>query len=674
MDDFNTWSLTGYYNPHPPPIYTAIYDTIDNPQIENTLPFEEDILSMSGIKGQIQNTQSIAGRNYMLGGELAVTGSASLTFEDRALYLTNEDAKITVTNTAGLNLEDYVTVTGLDTGNVVKANGTLTIGDGANFSGNTQNKWKGLEINNPSLNVSVNNATFTNSNLLANLNEININNSSFSNSITEISNAGVNISNTDFVASSVKTYISASGIYDVDALISGCSFTGYSSSQQYGICIESYPGYNIESNTITNTRCGIKVFSSGTGTGLNNIYNNQITNHSNGGVIVYHSEAIIKKNLIENNNCGIKLMDNSNVSLCGNQNQLEQEIKDNTFYEVYTSYCSFPYYFRYNGIIDEDNTEPLVYYNTLPTSIADVRHNYWGNNFNYIKDLYPYSIFLWQPTWDPGEGGEGSGAKTMYDSAKNKIEQEEFASAKDTLQQIVLLYPESKYAQASLKELLSLEKYAGNDYNSLISYYNSEPNIQTYPELEKLAGFLVNFCEIKLENWPTAISWFEDIIQVPETLEDSIFAIIDLGYTYFLMENGGTKSTYVGNMAQYKPVSRKQFEEDRDYLLSLLPGEKLNETMKESIATLKHGKLLQNVPNPFSGTTQLWYKLNKEVNVSIKVFDYNGKEIRTFDKGRVKQGAHFVEFNSTGLPSGIYLYSLIINNKVSDSKKMTVVR
>ena len=140
------------------------------------------------------------------------------------------------------------------------------------------------------------------------------------------------------------------------------------------------------------------------------------------------------------------------------------------------------------------------------------------------------------------------------------------------------------------------------------------------------------------------------------------------------MENGGQKAAYSGNLTEYIPVSRPQFEQKRDELLALLPGDQLSETMKENINSLKTGELLQNVPNPFNGSTQIWYKLNEESNVSVKVYDYTGKEIRTFNKGMVDKGAHFVEFNSAGLPTGIYFYNLEIDGKLSDAKKMTVVR
>ncbi|MEZ5197869.1 MAG: hypothetical protein R2764_16230 [Bacteroidales bacterium] len=50
-----------------------------------------------------------------------------------------------------------------------------------------------------------------------------------------------------------------------------------------------------------------------------------------------------------------------------------------------------------------------------------------------------------------------------------------------------------------------------------------------------------------------------------------------------------------------------------------------------------------------------------------------GKRIKTFSEGIVEKGSHFVEFNAVGLPSGIYFYSIEVNGKLSDSKKMVII-
>jgi hypothetical protein len=42
--------------------------------------------------------------------------------------------------------------------------------------------------------------------------------------------------------------------------------------------------------------------------------------------------------------------------------------------------------------------------------------------------------------------------------------------------------------------------------------------------------------------------------------------------------------------------------------------------------------------------------------------------------GQQTEGAHFVELTSEGLPPGVYFYTLEINGRVTDSKKMTVMQ
>jgi hypothetical protein len=96
--------------------------------------------------------------------------------------------------------------------------------------------------------------------------------------------------------------------------------------------------------------------------------------------------------------------------------------------------------------------------------------------------------------------------------------------------------------------------------------------------------------------------------------------------------------------------------------------------MKESINALKTGELLQNVPNPFNNSTQIWYKLEDDATVTLNVYDYTGRNIGAFEQGAMDKGSHYVEFSSEGLPSGIYFYTLEINGKLNDSKKMTVMK
>lgn len=296
-------------------------------------------------------------------------------------------------------------------------------------------------------------------------------------------------------------------------------------------------------------------------------------------------------------------------------------------------------------------------------------------NLNPEYDFYPPEDYIYEPVFELNSiGGGGGEAEGMYNEANDKIAQGDYTGAKQNFQQLISQYPEIKFASASLKNIHSLEKYAGKDFSSLKTYFLTEPNLTNGDELQKLAAYLANWCNVELEDFPSAIAWFENVIQNPETLEDSIFAIIDLGYTYFIMENSGYKSAYVGKMIEHKPVSKEQFIENRNYLLSLIPGDRMSESMKRNIAKLKEGELLQNIPNPFKGSTQIWYKLENESNIQLNIYNYTGQLIKSIDEGTKTKGTHFIEFDATGLKNRIYFYSININGKTTDSKKMTIMK
>jgi hypothetical protein len=94
-----------------------------------------------------------------------------------------------------------------------------------------------------------------------------------------------------------------------------------------------------------------------------------------------------------------------------------------------------------------------------------------------------------------------------------------------------------------------------------------------------------------------------------------------------------------------------------------------NETKSDN---LKPGSLSQNIPNPFSGTTTVFYSLKESSDVSLKVFDHLGKNVKQLNFSSQQAGQNKVELNLNGLPSGIYFYSLFVNGQLSDTKKMVV--
>ncbi|MBK8946646.1 MAG: T9SS type A sorting domain-containing protein [Ignavibacteriae bacterium] len=88
---------------------------------------------------------------------------------------------------------------------------------------------------------------------------------------------------------------------------------------------------------------------------------------------------------------------------------------------------------------------------------------------------------------------------------------------------------------------------------------------------------------------------------------------------------------------------------------------------------VKEYKLFQNYPNPFNPTTTIKYSIPKQEQVTIKIYDILGKEIKTLVNEIKSRGNYQVDFDASSLASGIYFYRLQVN-KFSDIKKLLLVK
>ncbi|MBZ0177953.1 MAG: T9SS type A sorting domain-containing protein [Melioribacteraceae bacterium] len=83
--------------------------------------------------------------------------------------------------------------------------------------------------------------------------------------------------------------------------------------------------------------------------------------------------------------------------------------------------------------------------------------------------------------------------------------------------------------------------------------------------------------------------------------------------------------------------------------------------------------LEQNYPNPFNPSTTISYQLPERGKVSLIVYDILGKEIVSLVNEYKTAGNYDVKFNTSTLPSGVYIYSLRLHD-YSSVKKMTVIK
>ena len=83
--------------------------------------------------------------------------------------------------------------------------------------------------------------------------------------------------------------------------------------------------------------------------------------------------------------------------------------------------------------------------------------------------------------------------------------------------------------------------------------------------------------------------------------------------------------------------------------------------------------LAQNYPNPFNPTTTIVYGLPNDGKVTLKIYDMNGREVKTLVNEPQSAGYFTTTFNASGLSSGVYFYKLESGNFVT-AKKMIILK
>jgi hypothetical protein len=86
----------------------------------------------------------------------------------------------------------------------------------------------------------------------------------------------------------------------------------------------------------------------------------------------------------------------------------------------------------------------------------------------------------------------------------------------------------------------------------------------------------------------------------------------------------------------------------------------------------------QNYPNPFNPATTIKYNIPVNSEVTLRIYNLLGQEVRTLVNGIQNRGKYSVRFDGTNLASGLYFYVLegtgFEGQKFTDVKKMVLVK
>jgi hypothetical protein len=571
------------------------------------------------------------------------------------------ESTIHLTDNSYLEIQDSATIHAKKGDCKIIIEGDVDFGENIKFIADKDATLE-IEINNTAIGFTIENCEFQNCKLTTKTKGATITNSIFDNSYIWCSSDG------NDTAALIKYNYFANGEDDI------------------AIKLTLFNTYYIEENEIDNYKQGIEIENSGKGiTGRQNVFKNEIKNCTDEGLSVFKSTSYISENLISGCGKGLRLDNNSTTSVYGNPNTSDIEQMNRIYnadsYEIYVSKNSFPWYFHYNVISDNDNGgnsvgDPLLYFDTSEEDsiwIKNAEHNCWGDGFSPSADLYPDSLIDHLPMYcPPASPQDSSVVESQYKSSLDQFEAGEYAQSKAGFMFIVDQYPGTKYAQSAMRELLTLEEYADNDYAALKTYYQTNTTIQSDAILTALASKLANECDIILENYSAAVSYYEGVIQDPADTQDSIYAIIDLGFLYQTMDTT-SKAFYTGKMPQYKPKSVKQFNKYKYELLSMLPVTKEAQTGTRDYRLDTYRDFTIR-PNPVNNIAMLCFTLIEEGSVCFEIHNAEGVLMQSISKGYHPKGQHDIQYNASKLKPGLYYCSLVVNGEVMKTRKMVVVR
>lgn len=94
---------------------------------------------------------------------------------------------------------------------------------------------------------------------------------------------------------------------------------------------------------------------------------------------------------------------------------------------------------------------------------------------------------------------------------------------------------------------------------------------------------------------------------------------------------------------------------------------------------LKTFYLGENYPNPFNPATQIPFSIGQSVLVQISIYDISGKLVRTLIDDHLSPGNYSVMWNGRDAngrlqSSGVFIYRMMINDRVIQSRRLTLLK
>jgi len=276
--------------------------------------------------------------------------------------------------------------------------------------------------------------------------------------------------------------------------------------------------------------------------------------------------------------------------------------------------------------------------------------------------------------WIFGRGRDVSEERLMLYSASSDMGNGNYTAAEQTLQQIISGYPLTQEAGSAVYYLYHLENLFEQDFPDLRNYLENIYVVADTP-LEKAAEKIITKSYMKDNDYLTAIDRLEYVINNSQIPDDVILAMIDEGYCYMELAEGGERALPTNCTIKTSTLDEYQARvRELESQFSFYPEEQYPNTTPVAGNILS----LTNYPNPFNPSTTISFDLASECDVSLTVYNIKGQKVTKLIDKHFENGSHTLTWNgkdsnNKSVSSGIYFYKFSAG-KSSATKKMLLLK
>ncbi|KAA3610660.1 MAG: T9SS C-terminal target domain-containing protein [Calditrichaeota bacterium] len=316
-----------------------------------------------------------------------------------------------------------------------------------------------------------------------------------------------------------------------------------------------------------------------------------------------------------------------------------------------------------NDFINRGSSDYYITNNTGST--FDAEYNYWGGT--------P------QVSWF---GGDDNVDYNPYESSSNSAGPS-WKIMVDPFQPGLTKYEEGNYAEAlaELKSVLEQNEESDGAVGAVFKMAMSASKIDVLAEQEAFLVDLSNSENTEVQYmsrvWLAYLYFQQQKMQDAEkiALQAPTGSLAErselLALVSYYSSLGDTRST--------TRIAEILKDHHKDEYLTYDLGEAVNnqlvfqDNLTKTTAEKNAGFSLTNYPNPFNPETIISYNLPQKSTVLLKLYDLRGRLIQVLVNGIQDQGMHEVSFNASGLPSGVYPYTIEAMGRKA-SARLTILK